>query len=116
MQLGLIPAGRYILAFVACFARPKQACTVVLWAEERDRRFKNFNAHLPSKDDCANLVQNVINCALMSGGLWHSSKPTLLEAHHAGQTSRFCGVDMERLDDGGLQLHHKLYVLDLLAT
>ena len=60
----------------------------------------------------SHVVHAVLNAI---GGLWQSSEPTVLEAHDQGRTLRFCGVDVERLADGGLRLHQKRYVQDLLV-
>ena len=60
----------------------------------------------------SHVVHAVLNAI---GGLWQSSEPTVLEAHDKGRTLRFCGVDVERLADGGLRLHQKRYVQDLLV-
>ena len=60
----------------------------------------------------SHVVHAVLNAI---GGLWQSSEPTVLEAQDQGRTLRFCGVDVERLADGGLHLHQKRYVQDLLV-
>ena len=60
----------------------------------------------------SHVVHAVLNAI---GRLWQSSEPTVLEALDQGQTWRFCGVDVERLADGGLRLHQKRYLQDLMA-
>ena len=102
-------------------------------AEERDTRLKDLKVHLPGEDACANLVQSVthmrlVNCVLLfmtclrlvcshcaCGLVCHRKALAFLRANRVGgtscwtvgQTLHFCGVDVERLDDGGLRLHQK---------